>query len=235
MRPCRGPEGEDEVEEYSGQAGAPQGDPADPGPGETTVLVRRAQDGDGAAKSALYTRLREPLLSRIQRHHLFRVLRRFMSAEDLLGDLIAHCEVTRAFDKFRETGPHSVRRFLDTVVGSTLCNAYRRHFAKRRGGGWKALGAGPGADRHPAESLPSPAATPTSDARVAEMLARVQRLLTEREWDAWRCRWLDGLEVDEIAARAGTTRKAIWSLLQRAQAKLLGAFGPDYPGWTRSG
>ncbi len=191
--------------------------------------MRRVQAGDRDAKEDLYCRLREPLMARIQSHPLFPRLRASASAEDLLSDVYARCEVTRAFESFEETGPRSVRRFLGTVVHCALVDAARRRLAARRGGGWSSFGA-LADDGHPAASLPSPGPTPTSDARASELVARIRRALSDREWEAWRLREIEGLDVDDIAARSGATRKAIWSLLQRARVKLLAMLEAEHAG-----
>lgn len=208
----------------------PQVTAVDPGPGETTIIVRRVQSGEDGAKEDLYSRLREPLLRRIRTHRHFKRLSRRMTEEDLLNDVIERCESARSFDTFEATERGCVRRFLDKVVHSTLVDAVRRQLSGKRGGGWSEFG---GTDEawDPIRSIPATDTTPTSAARYRELVAQVRRTLNSREWDAWKRRRIDGLEVEEIASRDGTTRKAIWSLIHRADGKIYAALSSDYSEW----
>ena len=56
--------------------------------------------------------------------------------------------------------------------------------------------------------------------RVREALAEVRMRVSERDYEAFTLRWLDGLSVREIARRLGRTEAQVWSSHHRMRRKL---------------
>lgn len=150
-----------------------------------------------------------------------------------LDDLVqeAYLEATRQFADFTYQGPDSFFRWLATVAMHRLANLQRMATAQKRdrrrerplqGEGSTLV---PGAV-HPAQHGPGPR-TIVVGAEARERLERALATLSADDRDVITMARMQGLPLQEIAARLGRTRNAVALLLGRALRKLRAVMGGD--------
>lgn len=193
----------------------------------THTLRARYLAGDVASANPLFARHLGPLLAAARGHRLARALATSHSAEDLVGEALARALATGFVERFDVKGPGELLAGLRKVLDDAIVDVWRREQAKKRGGDMRrhALEAG---DLPAAEGgLPPAEPSPTSQARIHELLALCKRILTEREWDIWRLADVEGLAPKEIAARKGEPSGTVRGVLSRARARLITVLKDD--------
>lgn len=138
-------------------------------------------------------------------------LARVLAAEDLLQETFF--EIVRSIRSFAPIGPHAFERWLITIADNRLIDAIRAGAAAKRGGGW-----GPAiADPHQShaaslyELVCVDSCSPSRVAATAEMetaIAQAIARLKEDYRDAVRMRFLENLDISEVARRMG---RSVWS------------------------
>jgi len=189
-------------------------------------LVARAVQGDSVAVTVLltesYDRMRRFLAARIPRS-----MQALIDADDVLQD--AHVDAYRNLHRFEVRGPDSFDRWLGTIALRRLRNQIQRYRAAKRGGGAAAIG---GATDDSIvtmlDIMASPEKTPSRRAARGEALEAVAaaiELLPEAYRQAVQLVYLDGLGVEDAAARMGRTPSAVRNLCHKAKRKLLAVLG----------
>lgn len=174
------------------------------------VAALRAQRRDGA----------EALLDRYGRH-VRRVLERVLGPEEEYGDAVCRVFVA-AFDSARALeDPSTLRPWLTRLAVSEA----RRRLARRRG--WRSL-------LFRERPALSPASATDLDGEVMEAVRATYRLLDRlpiEERIVFALRFVDGMELSEVARAAGSSFGAVMRRLSRAHQKFL-ALAADEPSLT---
>jgi len=130
-------------------------------------------------------------------------------------------------ERFEDRGPGSLRNYLGAILDSAVLDLVRRQGAVRRGGGERVGSMQSQGDRTSSLRVPDAAPTPTSEARAAEVAARIEALLPPREFVVWRLRHNAGLDFPEIGRRLDISADAARALHGRARARLARELGHD--------
>jgi RNA polymerase sigma factor (sigma-70 family) len=198
-------------------------------PERTSQLLARVRAGDRRADYKLWLELRRHLLVRVQRHPQLAQLRPQYSAEDVVQEVWLRVQRPGALAEFEDRGPGSLRRYLGSFLENTLLDLLRRKSAGRRGGGKQPHSLDQTGARTAAHSIGGVEASPTSEARVSEVNARIQRELPEREREVWRLHVDEGHGFRETGEALGLTEDAARSLYFRARHRLQQRFRGDAP------
>ncbi|MCB9896696.1 MAG: sigma-70 family RNA polymerase sigma factor [Planctomycetes bacterium] len=175
----------------------------------TMHLVESARDGDRQALSSLYARHEGRLLAAI-RARMSAEVRAHLLPEDVLQETLL--ESTRRLDAFVPDGPSSFYRWLVGIARNKLREAARAGRAQKR------------ARERPLDEPPLASWTsPSAHAVRAEKKAHLEDALAalpERQAEAVRLRWLEGLTTSEAAEQLGCTESALKSLVSRGMEEL---------------
>lgn len=175
----------------------------------TTRLVELARDGDRDALAGLYSRHSGRLLAFIRAQMPVSVSRR-LAPEDLLQETLL--EAARKLDAFTPQGPASFYRWLVGIARFKIAEALRAGRAKKRA----MVGA---LEIDPAASQTSP----SGGAARAERAVHIQDALAalpERQAQAVRLRYLEGLSLAETAQSLDCSEGAVKALVARGLADL---------------
>lgn len=192
-------------------------DPAAASVTRTATLLRLMLAGDLPAQRRLFERHRPMLAARAARSAAMGVLRRHVSAEDLVGEVYLRALESGCLLRFEDRGPGSLDGLLLTLLDRVIADACRRHGAVKRGANVRRVDGDPSDMTALQASDPSP----TGLARASELEALCRQHLSEREWEAFRLVQCDGLSAVEAAERLGSTDSAVRGLLLRARARLI--------------
>jgi RNA polymerase sigma-70 factor (ECF subfamily) len=176
---------------------------------ETTRLVDAARTGDRDAMASLLFRHQGRLLS-LLRARLRGELARRVTPEDVLQETLL--EASRRIGAFEHQGPASFYRWLVGIARFKLSEAGRAQRALKRTPDL-ALESGQGDG---ATSLGGQVARREGALRIHDALAN----LPERQAEAIRLRYLEGLSVRETAERLECSVPAAKALVTRALAEL---------------
>jgi RNA polymerase sigma-70 factor (ECF subfamily) len=184
----------------------------------TSVLIDNACRGDRDALDELYARHQGRLLHFIRARMPASTSAR-VTPEDILQETLL--EVARKIDDFESRGAAAFYRWMVEIARFKLMEAGRAGRAKKR-----ALEAPLNASVIGDHTSPSGRAMRGERARgLHEALAT----LPERQAEAVRLRYLEGLTVAESAERLDVSADALKSLVSRAMAGLAERLGNDEP------
>jgi len=195
--------------------------PTDPHGASTRRLLGRARAGDEPALDALLSRHQGRLLSWLRASAGAGSTAR-TAPDDVLQDTLL--EAARKLDAFEDRGPASFYRWLVGIARLKLAEARRYERAARRAPGHGEL-------QELDSALPGDVSSPSRHAQRAERgaaLAAALAGLPERQGEAVRLRYLEGLSLEETAARLETSAAAVKALVSRGMAAL--ARLPDLDG-----
>ena len=198
---------------------APSETPTDTAPDvspEGAVLARAAARGDREARARLFDRYLAPVYEFV----FYRVGRRADTAEEVTQEVFARALVH--MDRYDPT-----RGDFGQWLGGISRNAIRDLARKSRAPGAAlasdptlVLGGLPGKDDPAGEAA-------DRDGKAA--LLRALSALPERYRELLRWKYLEEMSVRDIAARRGTTEKAVEGMLGRARTALRDALGGETP------
>jgi RNA polymerase sigma-70 factor, ECF subfamily len=184
---------------------------------EVADLIDRARAGDRGALGTLLDRYRD-LLRRLASRDMDPALGRRLDASDLVQQTFL--EAAESFDRFRGTGEAELTAWLRRILEYNLAGAARDHlFRQKRAARREASLDEPGANGVPwRDHLASQQTSPSLRAVRLEQAARFLEALGQLPPDqreAVRLRHVEGLPIDEIAARLGRSPEAAAGLLKR--------------------
>lgn len=192
-------------------------------------LLDRAARGDGPALEQLLIPYQGRLLSRLERK-LPPALRNFLAPEDLLQETFV--EVFRQIQRFRPQGIGAFVRWLIMVTDGRLISAIRHHATLKRGGG--RLGIDPMIDGSSAvpllELLHVDSQSPSrayAGQEAATAIAAALRSIKPDYREAVRLRFLEGLDVPEIAVKLHKSEWSVHKLCSRGLRELRGLLGEE--------
>ncbi len=184
---------------------------------DTQHLVEAARDGDRGALDELVARHQGRLLAFL-RAAMSPALAARVAPEDVLQESLLAC--ARRLDSYEDRGPTSFYRWLVGIARFKVAEARRAQAAGKR------------AAEEPLESsVPGAGTSPSMHAARAEGGAALHDALAalpDRQGEAVRLRYLEGLSVAETAARLGTSDAAVKALVGRGLTALAG-----HPGLAR--
>lgn len=199
---------------------------SDPTRPMTRELLSKYLSGDALAARRLFEDHRSALLSIARQRLAASPLGADLSADDLVAEVFLRALDHGVFERFIDQGRGSLGRLLADILRKVEIDLVRRRSAAKRGKGLSPKGGVPGADDEAsAGNFAAPDPTPTSDARMAEMVALCESTLDADAWRAFRLCVLDGLSKAECARRLGLSEAAVRSIIHRARQKLIQALG----------
>jgi RNA polymerase sigma-70 factor (ECF subfamily) len=206
--------------------GAPAGKPRDEGnvvrplafQPDDAALVAAVRRGDEAARRLLFDR---------HALHVTRVLARLLGADGELADLVHDVFLMALRDLHGLRDPSSLKAWL-TTLAVHLARGHIRRKARRR---WLRFVA-------PRDLPDAPA--PTADGDVRDATRRVYRVLdtlAEDERIAFALRFVDGMELTDVAEACGVSLATIKRRLDRAEALFVARARKDVvlSGWLEGG
>jgi RNA polymerase sigma-70 factor, ECF subfamily len=185
--------------------------------GEMADLIARAQSGDRGALGTLLDRFRGPL-RRLASQGLNPALGRRLDASDLVQQTFL--EAAESFERFRGGGEAELAAWLRRILEYNLAGAARDHLFRQK----RAAGREASLDESRADGvawrdrLAAQQTSPSLRAVRLEQAARFLEALGQLPADqreAVRLRHVEGLPIDEIAARLGRSPEAAAGLLKR--------------------
>jgi RNA polymerase sigma-70 factor (ECF subfamily) len=184
---------------------------------DVTDLIARARAGDRGALGTLLDRYRG-LLRRLASQGMDPALGRRLDASDLVQQTFL--EAAESFERFRGAGEAELAAWLRRILEYNLAGAARDHlFRRKRAAGREASLDESRADGAPwRDRLASPQTSPSLRAVRLEQAALFFEALGQLPPDqreAVRLRHVEGLPIDEIAARLGRSPEAAAGLLKR--------------------
>ncbi len=186
----------------------------------TGDLLSRAKHGDHEAERRVFGEHIERLRARARRHPRSRALRAHVTEDDLVADVFVRALSSGLLDRFDDRGKGSLERLLAAVLDNVIKDALRRTRTRKRTADrpvFSMSALDPGLETAtPACQQPSP----TSLARVEELLARARDLLDEYSWQVWSAVEVGGVEPVEVARRLGITPSAARGVLSRARKRV---------------
>jgi RNA polymerase sigma-70 factor (ECF subfamily) len=180
-------------------------------------LIARARSGDRGALGTLLDRHRG-LLRRLASQQLNPALGRRLDASDMVQQTFL--EAAESFERFRGTGEAELAAWLRRILEYNVAGAARDHlFRQKRAAGREAsLDESRGDGVAWRDRLASQQTSPSLRAVRLEQAARFLEALGQLPLDqreAVRLRHVEGLPIDEIAARLGRSPDASAGLLKR--------------------
>ena len=181
-------------------------------------LIRRASGGDSAALELLLLQYRSDLLRYITKK-IPDDIRRTIEPQDILQDV--YFEVFRKMESFKATEPGMALRWMLRIARNRLIDLVRLTGAAKRGGGRQTVLAESGSDDSVVKLLQDLSVyerTPSRSAAAHELLAAVQQCLNRLPPDyreALRSRYLEGMPVNDIAARMNRSSGSVLMLCNR--------------------
>lgn len=199
-------------------------------------LLQRARAGERAALEELllnhYARLEARIAKKIPAE-----LRGHVGAEDVLQETFANA--CRALATFEPAGPDAFYRWLATLAEHRLIDLVREARAEKRGGGRTPIEHGDASG----DSLPDllgllavSERTPSRSVAKREAAAAIRGALEHIEpdyRDALRLRYIEGLSVEDAAARLGRTAPALMMLCHRGLRRLREELGKSSDFFSR--
>ena len=205
-----------------------------PRPASESLLLRRAGAGDERAQAELLDHYRGRLL-RMVGQRLDRRMAARLDASDIIQDAMKDA-FNRLPDYFRDP-QIPVYPWLRRIAMDRLMDAYRTHLeAGKRSVLKEQNGAAELNDESAADLVDRIVASslnPGQRAIQAETQARVKAALLElkpQDREVLALRYLEQLDVEEIAAVLGTTRTTVTSRHLRALQRLRRQLGNDFGG-----
>ncbi len=181
--------------------------------------------GNREAERKLFELHRQRLVERVQQEHWMAGLAKYVTPEDLVGEVFLRALSSGVLQDLDDRGRGSLARLLFKMLDDVAVDTYRRHGTEKRGGG-RLPSSYDGGDEntptgHGQPSMASLDTTPTAKVRAGELLERCRKVLDEREWQVWQLSEVEDCTSIEIADRLSTTDSAVRGVLRRARRKLL--------------
>jgi RNA polymerase sigma factor (sigma-70 family) len=185
------------------------------------VHVSAWQAGNDEAGELLCARFSSLLERRIRKNRAWPLVERLQPIEDVVNDIWVRA-LAPARERFEPSGTGSFLAFLGKIADHTVVDLARRFTASKRGGGGHVQALDDTTEKE-ATRLPSRprVETPTSYARASELRELPDRVLNQRELEAWELRVFEDREYVEIALALDCTEAAARSLHLRARSKLM--------------
>jgi RNA polymerase sigma-70 factor, ECF subfamily len=196
--------------------------PPEPSETENRQLLAAAIAGDSVALQRLLLRYQSRLLARLRRR-MPRELQRVVAAEDIFQECLI--DIFRKISSFHPDGGRALERWLITITDNRLIDAIRMVTAAKRGGGWNFLETPNGqstvipllewvrVDSHtPSRSV----AAREAESGIRDALAA----LKDEYREAVRLRFLEGLDIAEVAIRMKRTPWSVHKLCTRGLRQL---------------
>jgi RNA polymerase sigma-70 factor, ECF subfamily len=200
-----------------GQAAMASGDPQ-------VETIQRAVRGDAVALTLLLTRSRRDVCGYVARH-VPADLRGALDADDVVQE--AHAEAFRHIADFEPRGADSFDRWVKTIALRKLRDAIKMRRADKRGGGnIQVHAASPGLGESVAmllDLMVGSEQTPSRCVASGEAITAVRaamHLLPDDYQEAVSLIYIQGLSVNEAAARMNRTDRAVHNLCHKAKARL---------------
>lgn len=193
-------------------------------------LLNRAIAGDATALQRLLSGYQSRILARLNRK-MPPTLARVLAAEDLLQECLL--DVFRTISSFRPNGTHAFERWLITIADNRLIDAIRAWSAAKRGGGMVVAETLSGrsaaipllelvrVDSH------SPSRSMVSHEVEAAVRVAISRLKEDYR-EAVRLRFLEGLDISEVATRMQRSEWSVHKLCTRGLRQLEMSLGPTW-------
>ncbi len=185
----------------------------------TVIQLERWRNADEGAFAALCDRLTPLLRARVRRNSCWPVLSRRYQLDDVVQELWGR-SLDAMRNKFESVGRGALLGYLGTILDRQITDLARSQDAQKRGSRLeRRLPTRFGApDRGgPRRSAPS---TPTSHARVQEILDLAGEELDDLQREAWELTDLHGYTSAEAGLALDITANAVRGLVNRARAKL---------------
>ena len=186
------------------------------------ALLQSPREG----QELLFERYRDPLLKRARRLVQSQGLWDLEPADLLQSMWLRVACKEDLLQRFEYRGKDSLLAWLMKGLENTARDEARRRSALKRNPSASTLSLD---ETRRGETLlemnPAPDQSPTSKARVEEMLGIARSALREREWTVWHGVVSEGCTCVELADRLDASDSAIRSLLHRAHLKVLQALG----------
>jgi RNA polymerase sigma-70 factor (ECF subfamily) len=173
-----------------------------PIPQTDAALVAALRAGRQDAKAAFFERYAG---------HVQRVLARVLGSDPDLGDLIHDVFVAALGSLDKLETPDALRGWLTKIAVFTAKGCIRRRVRRRF------------IQLHPGEELP-PVPTEMTSPEISEALRSAYRILNELDADeriAFALRFIDGMELLEVADTCDVSLSTIKRRITRAQAKFI--------------
>lgn len=181
-------------------------------------LIRRASSGDVAALEVLLLQYRGELLQYLARK-IPDDLRRTIEPQDILQDV--YFEVFRSMGSFKADAPGMALRWMLRIARNRVIDLVRLNHSAKRGGGRLAELAGNSSDEAVVQLLQDLSVyerTPSRSAVAHELLGAVQQCMNRLPPDyreAIRHRYLEGMAVNDIAAKMNRSSGSVLMLCNR--------------------
>jgi RNA polymerase sigma factor (sigma-70 family) len=196
----------------------------DKDPTPTAAQLQRWRAGDDSAFAALHDRFAPLLRARVRRNPAWSIVQARLQLDDVLQEIWMRATpaVRRRFADF---GSGSLLAFLGTIADRAVVSLARTFHARKRGQRVERVrvtdfevdaGVQPG---H------SPPESPTSRARLREIVRIAREELGEREFEAWDLVELQHYSPEEVGLAMGCTASAVRGLLLRSRSKLVSRLG----------
>lgn len=185
---------------------------------DDAALVAAVRRGDEAARRLLFDR---------HALHVTRVLARLLGADSELSDLVHDVFVMVLRDLDRLSEPSALKPWLTSVTVNTARGHIRKKVRRR----WLQLFS-------PHEVPEAPAPTASSDVREATRRVYLTLdMLPEDERIAFALRFIDGMELTDVAEACDVSLATIKRRLDRAESKFLARARSDVvlSGWLKGG
>jgi RNA polymerase sigma-70 factor, ECF subfamily len=183
-------------------------------------LVRRASAGDADALGELLLRDAPRVLSFVTKQ-MPPLLRRTAEPQDVLQE--TYFDASRDFHQFTPDGEGSLFRWLCRIAMNRMVGLLRAQQRLKRGGGRRRLAEDEESVTQLLEQLAVYRRTPSASAAAHEVVRAIEdaiRRLPEQHREVIQLRHIEGLSVEETAARMHKAHDAIYWLTKRAMASL---------------
>lgn len=183
-------------------------------------LMRRAAAGDVDALGEMLLREAPRVLSFINKQ-IPALLRRTADPQDVLQE--AYFDASRDFHRFTPDGDDSLFRWLCRIAMNRMVGLLRAQQRLKRGGGHRRLADDEDSVTQLLGQLAVYRRTPSASAAAHELVRAVEDAicrLPDQHREVIQLRHIEGLSVEETAARMRRAHDAIYWLTKRAMASL---------------
>ncbi len=187
--------------------------------------IAEAQRGERTALAKLLAAF-HPALRQHAESVMDPALKTRISPEDVLQEV--YLDVARRIGRFSDQGPDSFRRWVFAILDLKLADAQRAAHRKLRDVAREVSVAGSSSNSYwnLLDNLYANSTTPSRVVRREEALSALFTCLadlSEPQRQVVQLRYLEGLALDEVAARLGKSKAAVAALTKRALDALRGA------------
>ena len=162
------------------------------------------------------------LVAAVRSHRSSRILQRIASYEpdDIVQEVFRRLLASGLFEAFENRKPGSLRALLTVLLERTMNDRMRRAGALKRAAVVGSLDCDEkGRADDSSTGMMSKEATPTSNARSSELLARLTEVLTDFERSVLKLTAVNGMDSVEIGGHLGKSSSTVRDTLRRARSK----------------